>query len=355
MRSRTAGRPIARWAITVAVASAMLAGSSATGLAQPDGADGGELVRGAAELSPAARALDPDPREALRQYWTEQRRAAATPVDLPELTREQVEQARPVEVGEPGQSHPLPGSRPEAREADDAWGGWIGQPWPWHDGTVPATTMGKVFFHDTTDGKDHSCSATVINSEGRNLLWTAGHCVHHGQGGSWHTNWVFYPHYQDGPDWTYGVWHASWLATKTKWMDNSDFRYDVGAALVHPNGYGQNIMDVTGGQWLAWNQSKYQDVHSFGYPKSNYWWEPFFDGEKLIYCHSGSWEAGSDVGMNCNMVGGSSGGAWLIWFDGWTGYVNGVNSYGIGDDNMEMYSPYFGSAVESLYNYMRNG
>ena len=48
------------------------------------------------------------------------------------------------------------------------------------------------------------------------------------------------------------------------------------------------------------------------------------------------------------MTGGSSGGAWLRWFDGNWGYINGLNSYKYNNDPNTMYSPYFGDAASSL-------
>ena len=49
-----------------------------------------------------------------------------------------------------------------------------------------AYTAGKVFF--TKGGLGYVCSGTIINTEGRDSVWTAGHCVHGGQGGTWHSN-----------------------------------------------------------------------------------------------------------------------------------------------------------------------
>jgi V8-like Glu-specific endopeptidase len=356
MNDRTGGRRAAHWALVATVAAALLGVATPSAQAASVAVDDGEVAMGSAELSPDARALHPDRDQALREYWTEERRAEATPVDLPEIAADEAGRAGPVAAGEPGRTGttPGPGSSRGADPPPGAWGGWIGQFWPYR-GDAPATTMGKVYFLDLTDGKKHSCSATVIDSEGKNLLWTAGHCVHHGAGGGWHINWVFYPHYYNGSDSTYGVWTASWLASWSKWINNSDFRYDIGAVVLNSNYSGQRIAYVTGTQGLSWNQGKGHYINSFGYPKTQYSWQPWFDGKKLMYCHGGTWSAGSDVGMNCNMVGGSSGGGWMQQFNGWNGWVNGVNSYKIAGEGGQIYSPYFGNAVGSLYNYVRYG
>ena len=54
----------------------------------------------------------------------------------------------------------------------------------------PFRATGKVFF--THDNIPHLCSAAVI---GDYAVWTAGHCVHPGNGNpnEWYTNWIFIP------------------------------------------------------------------------------------------------------------------------------------------------------------------
>ena len=51
--------------------------------------------------------------------------------------------------------------------------------------TPTAYTQGKVFFTKPGEG-NFVCSGTIINSEGKDTVWTAGHCVHGGSGGGWH-------------------------------------------------------------------------------------------------------------------------------------------------------------------------
>ena len=48
--------------------------------------------------------------------------------------------------------------------------------------TPTAYTNGKVFFN--MGGGSFVCSATIVNTEGHDTVWTAGHCVHGGSGGS---------------------------------------------------------------------------------------------------------------------------------------------------------------------------
>ena len=75
--------------------------------------------------------------------------------------------------------------------------------------TPTAYTNGKVFFN--MGGGSFACSAAIVNTEGRDTVWTAGHCVHGGSGGQWATNWQFVPAYDDdlaNPA-PYGTWTAA--------------------------------------------------------------------------------------------------------------------------------------------------
>ena len=49
------------------------------------------------------------------------------------------------------------------------------------------------------------------------------------------------------------------------------------------------------------------------------------------------------------MTGGSSGGGWLAFFNGTTGYLNGNNSYGYASSPGTMYSPYYDDTASTLY------
>jgi hypothetical protein len=218
----------------------------------------------------------------------------------------------------------------------------------------PARTAGKVFFTNASNGLNYVCSATIVYSEGRDEVWTAGHCVHGGAGGTWHYNWTFVPSYSYG--WApYGYWYAKQLWTRSDWISSSDFSNDMGVAIMWPNYSGWHIADYLGGQGIAWNQSKYQTVYSFGYPAAY----PF-DGQSLWNCYGGTfpewtflWWSANTIGLPCNMTGGSSGGGWLAWFNGTSGYVNGHNDYKYDSDPNTMYSPYYGDNAGSLFNATR--
>ena len=62
--------------------------------------------------------------------------------------------------------------------------------------TRSGAVTGKLFFYrqgDANSGNYYVCSGTVIKSQNASLVWTAGHCVHDGKGGTWHLDMVFVP------------------------------------------------------------------------------------------------------------------------------------------------------------------
>ena len=109
-----------------------------------------------------------------------------------------------------------------------------------------AYTAGKVFF--VKSGQAYVCSGTIVNSEGRDSVWTAGHCVHDGgSGGQYHRNWVFVPSYSYG--WApYGVWSARLLFSTAGWINNRDFASDMAVAIMNPNAKkSRNIHSIQSG------------------------------------------------------------------------------------------------------------
>ncbi len=225
--------------------------------------------------------------------------------------------------------------------------GWYGNFW-----SAPATTTGKIFFSDHLGGR-WVCSGSLVNSAGKDLVITAGHCVYGTAGGelpageTWHSNWVFAPDYSNG--WApYGYWTSRQLWTLTNYINNGDEQDDLGAALLNANSSGTKAVNLLGGQGIAWNQSSTQFVFDFGYPAAS----PF-NGQTLQYC-TGTASYGffnSMENLPCNFTGGSSGGPWLMSFNGTWGYVNSVN-----DANGYFFYPgqmgglYFGNNAANLYN-----
>jgi V8-like Glu-specific endopeptidase len=214
-----------------------------------------------------------------------------------------------------------------------------------------------VFFTKPGIG-NYVCSGTIINTEGKDTVWTAGHCVHGGSGGGWHTNFAFVPAYDDdlaNPR-PYGTWTANQLWSKSAWTGSSDFSQDIGVAIMNTNFGGWHIVDYFGGQGITVNRGKTVWENAFGYPAE---WP--YDGGNLYRCWgttSPEWDAwftwSQTVKIPCDMTRGSSGGGWLYGYDGNWGYLNGVNSRIDRILNPTiMLSPYFDDDAWGLFNTTR--
>jgi V8-like Glu-specific endopeptidase len=192
---------------------------------------------------------------------------------------------------------------------------------------------------------------------GNYAVWTAGHCVHDGSNSSagWSTNFVFVPGYKAGRA-PFGQWTADHLWTKTRWAQLGDLAYDMGGGVMNTKG-GKKISQAVGWLGFSYNRGLNQHWHAIGYPQA----APF-NGKFQWICTSSyaySYGAGNPqpVGIGCDLTGGSSGGPWIVKFQGNAGasnYINGVNSFRRTSKPKEMFSPYHGSAAYSLWRELKN-
>ncbi|MGH8900614.1 MAG: hypothetical protein ACRDYA_02795 [Egibacteraceae bacterium] len=299
--------------------------------------------------------------QAATEFWTPQRMKQAKPA-MPTLRgkpRPSGPSAQSSPSGPAVKINPAVSASHKATEAPEA----SEAPVALHATTVsrpytedPDRLNGKVFF--TSEGGLFMCSGTVINSENKSIVWTAGHCVHEGQGGKFHKNWMFVPAYSSSSDdhRPYGTWTARELLTRAEWASNSNFRQDLGAAVVKRLDK-QRIVDVLGGQGIAFNQPRSQRFSAFGYPAA-----PPFNGFLQWRCNSRHLDNDFPTGIgsatleiHCNMTGGSSGGGWLIDIgSNGLGLVNGLNSYRYGSTPDNLFGPYHGDEALRLYNAAQN-
>ncbi|BCJ33694.1 hypothetical protein Athai_11970 [Actinocatenispora thailandica] len=272
------------------------------------------------------------------RYWTAQRMRAATPADPPSAGT-----SAPAPAPSTGPAARVRGARGTAVRADS--------------GLFSMT--GRIFFTED-DGTDHSCTGSTVNSDGKNLVFTAGHCVHgQGSGHAWWTNWAFVPGYDNGSA-PHGTWYSSWLWSMQGWTTDGNRYYDVGVAIMDTDANGNHIVDALGGQGIEWNYGYQRDVHDFGYPA-----DPPYDGSTMYYCTGTTYPSATSLGtfpgLDCNMNGGASGGPWLDGYsDGtWSAYLYTVNSWmyyhGSTDDDVYRWeAPYFGDDVKNLYDDVAN-
>ncbi|RAG87598.1 hypothetical protein DN069_00285 [Streptacidiphilus pinicola] len=322
--------------VLLPAAAAVLLTLTATGEGQ--GATPGPESRAAADASAATAAATTtttDAGAAALAYWTPERMKKATPLDVLPAADPSAATAdsAPAAGAVPPSVPPRPAEHPAGSTA----------------GASPHTiyasaAAGRVFFHNPRTGGDYACSASALNSPSRQLVVTAGHCVHGGRGGTWMTKWVYVPDYHNGSA-PYGVFAAKSFRTFQGWISSSSAARDVAMVTTWPNN-GRKLVDVTGGNGITWNGSRTSRVAVLGYPVN------FYRGEVQMYCNGGtSPERGtSRFQIRCHYGQGSSGGPWLRWYNtgNGLGYVDGVTSTGNLSAGWDQ-SPYFDSYVAALF------
>ena len=288
--------------------------------------------------------------KALETYWTPERMRAARPVERT-LTKSQAEKAArsagTVATGAAGSVAPAKVAKVPATRAAASSGIEAQVSQPGLSSNHPAArTNGKVFFSHA--GDNYVCSASIVNSEGKSLVWTAGHCLTGDQ--QWSYNVAFVPAYKNGSA-PWGVWYARELTTTSAWFyDNEAWAYDVGAMTMdlNPN-VNASIANYLGAQGIKWNQGAKYKAAAFGYPQAS----PF-NGQYLYRANDTTTDYGDGtIYMYSGMTGGSSGGPWFRSFNGKWGYVNGHNDFIYREAPLYMFSPYYGNQVRELYNAVR--
>ncbi|WP_157419865.1 trypsin-like serine peptidase [Actinomadura kijaniata] len=224
--------------------------------------------------------------------------------------------------------------------------------WTRH-GKPPARTVGKLFFADEK-GNKYSCSAAVITAKNKRTVWTAGHCVHKGKGGEkgYYRNFLFRPDYKDGK--SYGKWYADSIVALSGWKTKGDARYDIAAFTVKKY-RGKGIQYYTGSQGYAFNyKGRKYSSYSFGYPARALPSKKPMNSNRLWYCSGKTFAVNygggsTGLGLKCTMGNGASGGPWIAGMKkNGLGLIFGVNSMH-NLKNLNMYSPYHGSAAVSVY------
>jgi hypothetical protein len=206
----------------------------------------------------------------------------------------------------------------------------------------PYSTCGKLFF--TQGGQDFSGSAAVVS---RNVILTAGHCVHSGSGGSWSTNVVFFPSFPRTPPLSFSY---NFLAASQAWTNSGNRAFDYGMLWVD-----NNPGDVVGWLGLLWNTSTSgRTWNAVGYPATP---NPPFNGNTMDEAR-GIFTPSATAGVICltndNMERGSSGGPWITDFNGTVEYANGLQSFHINDGDLVEFGPYFTQAVKTLLDWISN-
>ncbi|MFI7103891.1 trypsin-like serine peptidase [Streptomyces sp. NPDC050161] len=202
--------------------------------------------------------------------------------------------------------------------------------------------IGTVFEKD--DSGDHFCTASVVQSPGRNMLVTAAHCAFDSDAGKPVDDLVFAPDYRDGDEPT-GLWKVKKVVVDTRWAKSNDPDLDV--AFLTLNGKdGKQIQDVLGGNTLGIDRGFDNEVKITGYPSSR---------DTPISCQNRTTKfSNTQMRVHCtDFAGGTSGSPWLADYDprSQTGTVIGVlgGHQGGGDEDDISYAAYFDDDIANLY------
>jgi PASTA domain len=308
------------------------------------------------------------------------RAGAPSSIPLEEVIRQAKPAAIPATLGANhrelrprGRSISVPGSGPLLESAEAVFGPLAlnqNGAWPGAYSAVPNAQIGKLFY-DVQPGPGaqwRACSGTVVYSENRALVVTAGHCVYKPdpdgdriiQGnGFWYESFRFCPGYEYGCK--LGEWLYHEAFTTTSWFYGSgspatyDWSDDMAVILMKPNTPSGFIMDAVGAQGIWFNWGTGLNRHAMGYPASDERWPEYtYDGGDLIYCPAvDGYDGYGRLAIACTMTGGASGGPWITQPDAnWYGYVNSVNSHKPWGGPY-MGGPYFGDAEASLFAFTR--
>ncbi|MFF1797154.1 trypsin-like serine peptidase [Kitasatospora sp. NPDC058263] len=278
-----------------------------------------------------------------------------------------------------GDSKPADPAPPTAKPTGDAG---VTDPDPAPVKATPVTRpytkqpSGKVFF--SADGGRGNCSATVIADPAHpgksNLVWTAGHCVHQGKGGSFYSNISFIPAFNSNAAMSggkqadesqyapFGIWGATQAVTSPQWKaeggktGDAATHYDFAVIRVKPADGAKSLEETVGGAVPVWfNAPRDQlSVTEYGYPAA-----PPFDGMELNRCESGkpgrlSYEPTRPpmLVIGCTMTGGSSGGGWLAVKDGKPALVSNVSVGKHTGDPMYQAGPYLDDVAAGAYDFL---
>lgn len=205
--------------------------------------------------------------------------------------------------------------------------------------------VGKIFYRNSANGRDYSCTGWAVRGGSEDLVGTAGHCVYDAISG-WHQDWVFVPAYDRGRR-PYGTWRADWLVTFHGWVSHAQSGRDVAFVKVSPSG-GKNLADVVGGYRIRTGlSSERRRITIIGYP----FLAPY-PGDQQYRCSGVTSPAGQRLRLPCRLTTGASGGPWVEGNGTSTGteYVAGITT-NTNLANTMLWSPAFDNEVRDLYHY----
>ena len=177
----------------------------------------------------------------------------------------------------------------------------------WGSTTSVNHTVGRLFLR--TPAGDTSCTAAVVNSATKNLVITAGHCVHPGgPGNAYYTNFLFAPGWSNGPS-AHGYWSGTAVGASAEWTQSTKWDHDYAFVRLAANG-GQQLANRVGGNAVAAGAGHvHANVQIWGYPVL----APY-TGQHAHRCDVSTTRVNNyapDARAACGFTHGASGGPWL--------------------------------------------
>lgn len=169
-----------------------------------------------------------------------------------------------------------------------------------------------VVFYRNSDGDDQVCTGTVINDNAKNVVLTAGSCLHGGAGKDWSKKVAFAPEYSNGTAWR-GLWAGSWMRAYQDWTDYSRARLNQAVFRVWPNSQGQEIEDqVRGHKLLTVSSPEQGNVQAYSYRR-----DPGSAVANQWYCENApSWGKKGELGtLGCRFPNPTAGSPWVKYID----------------------------------------
>jgi len=199
--------------------------------------------------------------------------------------------------------------------------------------TQPTPTARNLRVGALFDSDHHFCTASVVHSEGHDLIVTAAHCVDDAGG------LTFVPGYRDGRA-PYGSWTVTRTYVTDDWKGGQDEDSDIAFAVVAPRD-GRNVEDVVGANRFAAGRTTGASVVTVtGYPNS---------ADSPISCtNRPTAHSRTQQRIDCpDFTSGTSGSPWINGYGEVVGVLGGHEAGGTTPDIS--YSVTLGTAAETLY------